>query len=293
MSETITCPSGLSGRIRGMKAREERVLADRKLARSGAQLEQIPAACWEETIDAGPYDFGELALALESGLAPVQGRLAGLAALRVRSARAAAAAALGDRERAEIGAVTAWTLVGSFGALHALEIDRRFAPEEGTLPESTAAPAGLPPVPARAIPCPDGTVPGRRASQRRHLLPGCRGPPGTRRGVPPHRRRYDHPASVRGRCAGGRAARLRRLPTAGAGGLHHARTGRHRLLLKIGRGEARALLGVSLARADDGAADATFAPAAAALPGAAVHRRATPPARARRASAPSCSTALT
>jgi hypothetical protein len=59
MSETITCPSGLSGRIRGMKAREERILADRKLARSGAQLEQILAACWEETLDPGPYDFGD------------------------------------------------------------------------------------------------------------------------------------------------------------------------------------------------------------------------------------------
>lgn len=59
MSNTITCPSGLVGRIRGMKAREERVLADRKLARSGAQLEQILAACWEETLDPGPYDFGE------------------------------------------------------------------------------------------------------------------------------------------------------------------------------------------------------------------------------------------
>lgn len=58
MSETITCPSGLSGRIRGMKAREERILADRKLARSGAQLEQILEACWEETLDVGPYDFG-------------------------------------------------------------------------------------------------------------------------------------------------------------------------------------------------------------------------------------------
>lgn len=59
MSNNITCPSGLVGRIRGMKAREERVLADRKLARSGAQLEEILAACWEETLDAGPYDFGE------------------------------------------------------------------------------------------------------------------------------------------------------------------------------------------------------------------------------------------
>lgn len=59
MSDTITCPSGLTGRIRGMKAREERILADRKLARSGGQIEQILAACWEETIDPGPYDFGE------------------------------------------------------------------------------------------------------------------------------------------------------------------------------------------------------------------------------------------
>ncbi|MGN6108837.1 MAG: hypothetical protein ACTHU0_27270 [Kofleriaceae bacterium] len=58
MAETITCPSGLTGRVRGMKVREERILADRKLARSGAQLEQILAACWEETLDAGPYDFG-------------------------------------------------------------------------------------------------------------------------------------------------------------------------------------------------------------------------------------------
>ncbi len=57
MSETITCPSGFAGRIRGMKAREERILADRKLARSGRQLERILAACWEETLDQGPYDF--------------------------------------------------------------------------------------------------------------------------------------------------------------------------------------------------------------------------------------------
>jgi len=54
----ITCPSGLSGRIRGMKAREERILADRKLAKSGGQVEQILSACWEETLEAGPYSFG-------------------------------------------------------------------------------------------------------------------------------------------------------------------------------------------------------------------------------------------
>lgn len=59
MSDTITCPSGLTGRIRGMKVREERILADRKLARRDAQIEQILAACWEETVDPGPYEFGE------------------------------------------------------------------------------------------------------------------------------------------------------------------------------------------------------------------------------------------
>ncbi|HMA92363.1 MAG TPA: hypothetical protein VKP30_06735, partial [Polyangiaceae bacterium] len=55
---TIVCPSGLTGSIRGMKVREERILADRKLAKTGGQVEQILAACWLETIDSGPYAFG-------------------------------------------------------------------------------------------------------------------------------------------------------------------------------------------------------------------------------------------
>jgi len=59
MSEIITCPSGLSGRIRGMKVREERVLADRKLAKNGGQVDELLGACWEETLDPGPYDFGD------------------------------------------------------------------------------------------------------------------------------------------------------------------------------------------------------------------------------------------
>ena len=58
MSHVITCPSGLTGRIRGMKVREERILADRKLAKSGDQVDRLLAACWEETLDPGPYDFG-------------------------------------------------------------------------------------------------------------------------------------------------------------------------------------------------------------------------------------------
>ena len=55
---TITCPTGLAGRIRNMKVREERILADRKLAKAGGQMDQIVAACWEETLHHGAYDFG-------------------------------------------------------------------------------------------------------------------------------------------------------------------------------------------------------------------------------------------
>jgi hypothetical protein len=59
MSDLITCPSGLAGRIRSMKVREERVLADRTLARTGAQMDELLGACWQETLDPGPYDFGD------------------------------------------------------------------------------------------------------------------------------------------------------------------------------------------------------------------------------------------
>ena len=31
----------------------------RRLAKSGGQVDELLAACWEETLDAGPYDFGE------------------------------------------------------------------------------------------------------------------------------------------------------------------------------------------------------------------------------------------
>jgi len=56
MSDVITCPSGLSGRIRGLKVREERILADRKLAKAGAQLDELLMSCWLETLDPGPYE---------------------------------------------------------------------------------------------------------------------------------------------------------------------------------------------------------------------------------------------
>jgi hypothetical protein len=58
MTTIVTCPSGLAGRIRGMRTREERILADRRLAKNGGQLDEILAACWEETLEPGPYAFG-------------------------------------------------------------------------------------------------------------------------------------------------------------------------------------------------------------------------------------------
>ncbi|RUO91496.1 hypothetical protein D7Y11_19690 [Corallococcus sp. AB018] len=59
MADIISCPSGLTGRIRGMKVREERVLADRKLAKSGGQVDELLSACWEEILEAGPYAFAD------------------------------------------------------------------------------------------------------------------------------------------------------------------------------------------------------------------------------------------
>ena len=59
MSEIITCPSGLSGKIRGMKVREERILSDRKLAKSGGHADKLLETCWEETLEPSIYDFGD------------------------------------------------------------------------------------------------------------------------------------------------------------------------------------------------------------------------------------------
>ena len=44
MSEIINWPSGLSGRIRGMKAREERILADRRVAIRSARISSASPA---------------------------------------------------------------------------------------------------------------------------------------------------------------------------------------------------------------------------------------------------------
>ncbi len=69
MSTLVTCPSGLAGRVRGLRVKEEQILTDRQLAKSGGQIDALLAACWEETTDPGPYgldgtpDWGKVLIA--------------------------------------------------------------------------------------------------------------------------------------------------------------------------------------------------------------------------------------
>ncbi len=59
MPHPVRCPSGLAGTVRALKVREERILADRKLAKSNSIVDELLRACWEETTDAGPYSFAD------------------------------------------------------------------------------------------------------------------------------------------------------------------------------------------------------------------------------------------
>lgn len=55
--EEITLPSGLRGTIRGLKVAEERILSDRRAAKSGEVVDNLLRTCWEKTTDPGPYQF--------------------------------------------------------------------------------------------------------------------------------------------------------------------------------------------------------------------------------------------
>jgi len=57
MTMNITCPSGLSGEIRGLKGKEGKLLSDRSAARAGSTFEQILAGCWVATTDPGIYEL--------------------------------------------------------------------------------------------------------------------------------------------------------------------------------------------------------------------------------------------
>ncbi len=51
----IECPSGLAGKVRGLKGRDGRYLTDRSLQRKGTLINHILTNCWLETTDAGIY----------------------------------------------------------------------------------------------------------------------------------------------------------------------------------------------------------------------------------------------
>jgi len=213
---------------------------------------------------------------VERGLGPAVSRARGLVAARIRSARTAAAASLGEDERVaalrkEEGAVSAFTLAGPFGALHALEIDTRFPPEEGALPERTPSPDGLPWVPARAMATPDGTLalegepPGgdifylvadaELAQGGDYLL--------TVGSTTTMRAFLDGAPAAERRAYAGFPPVAPVVPVA-------LGPGRHRLLIKVGRGGAQAWVGAYLARADGAPSDATFSAPAPGSPGVAV-----------------------
>lgn len=59
MGTTITCPSGLSGEIRGLKLKEANLLANRKAMKSGTAYNRILSQCWLATAQPGPYAIAE------------------------------------------------------------------------------------------------------------------------------------------------------------------------------------------------------------------------------------------
>lgn len=51
---TVELPSGMKGRVRGLKTKELELLGNQKAMRTGEAMEDILQACWVETIDFGP-----------------------------------------------------------------------------------------------------------------------------------------------------------------------------------------------------------------------------------------------
>jgi hypothetical protein len=58
-SSSTSSWGGRAGCVRGMKVREERILADRKPAESGGQVDELLGAYWGEPPSPGRYDFGD------------------------------------------------------------------------------------------------------------------------------------------------------------------------------------------------------------------------------------------
>jgi hypothetical protein len=203
------------------------------------------------------------ARAVEQAVAPLttSGRLRGLAAFRARVARLAAAEALGDldqlvRLRGENGAVTAYSLAGPFGTLHAFDLSRPFAPEEGTLPAEAIAPLQGAPRPTRPLTLPDGmvTLEGEPTEGDVHYLAA---EVTLERGG-----RYlavlGGSTSLRAWLDGTPLAERRAFSARAPGQLVQPVTltaGRHVLVLKVTRGGGRASLVASLCREDGAPSD--------------------------------------
>lgn len=55
----VTCPSGLTGTVRGLSVSEAEVLTDRRLVHEGLVPDKVLGTAWESTSDPGPYDVKE------------------------------------------------------------------------------------------------------------------------------------------------------------------------------------------------------------------------------------------
>ena len=58
MPKLITCPSGLSGEIRGLTGRAFELLGDKRRQREGLLGNAMLRECWMSTADPGPYELG-------------------------------------------------------------------------------------------------------------------------------------------------------------------------------------------------------------------------------------------
>ena len=228
-------------------------------------LAQIAVRRLDDLADLSP----QLAREVDQGLAAAlaKGQLQGLAAFRARAARAGVAEAQGELARGaalrgENGAITGWTILGPFGAYHALELDTRFSPETGPLPSRAAGAPGFGELTARALPAPDGSL----------ALEGE--PPGadiwylaadvTVSEGGDHLAVLGSTSSFRAWLDGAPLAERRAhegfRPLALVAPVRLS-AGKHRLLVKLARGPGHGGLAVSLARADGKAASLSAAPA--------------------------------
>ncbi|BDG03798.1 DUF3857 domain-containing protein [Anaeromyxobacter oryzae] len=208
---------------------------------------------------------------VDAAVAPLlaAGRLQGLAAYRARVARATAAEVQGDhalaaRLRAENGAVTAWSLSGPYAVHHALDFDRKIPPDDGIVPETVPAAAGLPPYVTRSLPAPDGTVTLEGEPNDADLLALAADVTLAKGG------RYvltvGTQLSARVRLDGVLVHERRAFEGWPSGLFQRAvalAPGRHRLVVVVTRGTPRTGVHVALSREDGAPSDATYAAAPA------------------------------